>query len=294
MNDFQLVDSVSKGLRQNILIHNPVLQPGDFPRFDARLVSSGLPKFEDLETFDLKIQPNHVSEKPVALWCLSQQKTLLANATGVVALGAVFVLQEDPIQLQADESTIIYNHSSRRTRDTCFFDVCAGGFGGWSTAAKMMIHHNHIPFKKLIGVDIDQAAMQQWCINHEAAYMDTSVCIPWPSAVACDCNIGIVADIQDSCWRQSVFVHDPNVWAISAPCISWSGAGEESGFFSQGGLTLLTAIGLARLSRPRALLIEQVRNFENHQHYPLFNRMIVWAGYKLVFPKSLKHPMCYQ
>ena len=222
------------------------------------------------------------------MWCLSQQKQLLENATGIIALGAVFVLEEDPIRLQADESTIIYNHSSSRTRDTCFLDVCAGGFGGWSTAATMLMHYNHAPFKKLIGVDIDQAAMQQWCINHEAAYIDTSVCIPWPSTLACECNIGIVADIQDSSWRQSVFVHDPNVWAISAPCISWSGAGEESGFFSAGGITLMTAIGLARLSRPRALLIEQVRNFENHHHYPLFNRMMVWAGYKLVFSKVIE------
>ena len=173
MNDFQLVDRVNKGMRQNVLINNPILQPGEFPRFDARLVSSGLPNLEDLESFNLKIQQNQISETPVALRCLSQQKHLLENATGIIALGAVFVLEEDPIRLQADESTIIYNHNSSRTRDTCFLDVCAGGFGGWSTAATMLMHHNHAPFKKLIGVDIDQAAMQQWCINHKAAYIDT-------------------------------------------------------------------------------------------------------------------------
>ena len=153
--------------------------------------------------------------------------------------------------------------------------LCRWFWGMDNSQRTWLKHHNQLPFEKLIGVDIDQAAMQQWCLNHNAAYFETSSCIPWPATKHIECNLGIVADIQEAGWRQSVFVHDPNVWAISAPCISWSGAGEESGFFSQGGMTLLTSIGLARLARPRALLIEQVRNFENHHHYPLFNKLIV-------------------
>lgn len=288
INDFRVSSLVNIGMRQNILIHNPVLQSCEFPRVDAKLVHSGLPDFADSDSFNFVIKPNQLTEQPVVLWCLSSHKTLLEHTEGIVALGSVFVLSDNPIQLQADESTVVYCHSSRRAKKASFLDVCAGGFGGWTTAADMLKHHNQLPFEKLIGVDIDQAAMQQWCLNHNAAYFETSSCIPWPATKHIECNLGIVADIQEAGWRQSVFVHDPNVWAISAPCISWSGAGEESGFFSQGGMTLLTSIGLARLARPRALLIEQVRNFENHHHYPLFNKLIVWAGYKLVFSKIIE------
>ena len=287
MADFHLSDNVMKGMRQNILIHSAIPQNTEFPKVDAMLVKSGLPHYQQMESFGLCIKPNQLTDEPISLWCLANQ-TLLERSAGIVALGSVFVLEEDPIQLQADESTVIYCHSSRRTKETCFLDVCAGGFGGWTTAASMLVNHNNVPFKKLLGVDFDQAAMQQWCMNHDAAYIETNACIPWPSTLAIDCNIGIVADIQDSGWRQSIFVHDPNIWSISAPCISWSGAGEESGFFSPGGLTLLTSIGLARFARPRSILLEQVRNFENHHHYPLFRRMIVWAGYKLVFSKVVE------
>ena len=287
MADFHLSNVVTKGRRQNILIHNPISQISEYPKVDAKLVHSGLPHHQGLESFGLCVKPNHLTDQKVSLWCLSNQQKLLETSVGIVALGSVFVLEDDPIQLQADETTVIYSHSSRRTKETCFLDVCAGGYGGWTTAANMLKHHNGTPFKKLLGVDFDHAAMQQWCLNHDAAYFETSTCIPWPTTLAIEGNIGIVADIQDSCWRQSIFVHDPNVWAISAPCISWSGAGEENGFFAQGGLTLLTSIGLARLARPRAILLEQVRNFENHPHYPLFLRMIVWAGYKLVFSKVI-------
>lgn len=288
INDFKVSNLVNIGMRQNILIHTPVVQQCEFPRVDAKLVHSGLPDFADIDSFRFVINPNQQTEQPVVLWCLANQKTLIEQSTGLVALGSVFVLNDNPIQMQADESTVVYCHNSRRTKKASFLDVCAGGFGGWTTAAEMLKHHNKLPIEKLIGVDIDQAAMQQWCLNHKAAYFETSSCIPWPTTKQIDCNLGIVADIQESGWRQSVFVHDPNIWAISAPCISWSGAGEESGFYSQGGLTLLTSLGLARLARPRALLIEQVRNFENHQHYPLFHKLIVWAGYKLVFSKVIE------
>ena len=288
MSDFQLSSLVNPGMRQNILIHSPIPGCNEFPRIDAKLVHSGLPDFADIDSFNLVVKPNQKSDQPVALWCLANQKDLIERTNGIIALGSVFVLKSNPIELQADESTVIYCHSSRRTQRTSFLDVCAGGFGGWTTAAQMLVHHNHLQFDKLIGVDIDQAAMQQWCLNHDAAYFETSTCIPWIVTKTMKCNLGIVADMQETGWRQSVFVHDPNVWAISAPCISWSGAGEESGFYSPGGMTLLTSIGLARFARPRAIMLEQVRNFENHQHYQLFNKLLVWAGYKLVFSKILE------
>lgn len=288
ITDFQLSEGVIPGMRQNILIHSPIPQSDDFPKIEAKLVLSGLPNFADRDSFRYLIKPNQKTETPITLWCMSYQRELLQQTDGIIALGSVFVIEDNPIQLQADETTVIYNHSSRTSQRTSFLDVCAGGFGGWTTAVEMLRHHNKVPFDKLIGVDFDQAAMQQWCLNHDAAYFETSSCIPWLTTKHIDCNIGIVADIQESGWRQSVFVHDPHVWGISAPCISWSGAGEESGFFSPGGMTLLTAIGVARLARPRALLFEQVRNFENHHHYPLFVKMIVWAGYKLIFSKVIE------
>lgn len=286
--DFDMSHQCKPGMRENILVHSLVTVESTYPKIEASMVKSGLPTQQDIGSFGLVVKPHVLTEEPVQIWCLANQKELLSKSQGIVALGSAYIQASEPLQIQLDEQSIIYQHHSERSDALVFLDICAGGFGGWSSAASIMKTHHNAPFRKILGIDLDHAAMQQWCLNHNADYIETSIGIPWQVITAGINNVGIVADIQDTHWRQAVFAENPHIWGVSTPCISWSGAGEELGFYSSSGLTLVSAIGLAKLARPRSILFEQVRNFESHPHYPWFVQMITWAGYKLVFAKVLE------
>lgn len=271
--------------RKNVLVHGvKPLDWSDIPEVAASLVKPGLSNASDLRSFGLMVRPHECTEDPVIIRCLHQQYPLFNMVSGIVALENIYVEHLRPLILVADEETVIYQHSSSKTNELVIFDYCCGGFGGWTTAVEMLRIWHDIPIGKTIGVDFDHRALQNWSITHEASYVET-LQIPWPSLQSIRGNIGIVADVNSRHWRQAVMSLRPNVWCISAPCVSWSGAGKLTGFHSADGIVLLIGIGLARMARPRLLLFEQVKHFEQHDHYPLFIRLITWAGYKLLYRK---------
>eukprot|EP00438_Fugacium_kawagutii_P033910 Skav231154 [mRNA] locus=scaffold1736:37556:41437:- [translate_table: standard] len=47
-------------------------------------------------------------------------------------------------------------------------------------------------------------------------------------------------------------------------------------------MTLLEALGLARIHRPRHILLENVKNLKKHAHYPLLVVILTWCGYRIV------------
>ena len=271
--------------RRNILIHDiKPLNWSEIPEVSASLVKPGLSNASELRSFGLMVRPHELREDPVIIRCLHQQFPLFDNCSGIVALENVFVEHIRPLILVADEETVIYQHSSGKSNELVVFDYCCGGFGGWAMATKMLQCWHNLPILKTIGIDFDHRALQNWATTHEASYVET-LQIPWASFQMIKGNIGLVADVNSRHWRQAVMAMSPNIWCISAPCISWSGAGKLSGFHSSDGIVLLIGLGMARMARPRILLIEQVKHFEQHDHYPLFIRLITWAGYKLIYRK---------
>ena len=271
--------------RKNVLIHDvKPLDWSDIPQIAACLVKPGLSNASDLCTFNLAVRPHECTDHPALIRCQPQQYQLFNKVPGIMALENIYVEHIHPLILAADEETVIYQHSSSKSNEIVVLDYCCGGFGGWAAATHMIQEWYGIPIMKTIGVDFDNRALQNWVITHAASYVETMQ-IPWASFKMIPGNIGLVADVNSRHWRQPVMALSPNVWCISAPCVSWSGAGKCTGFHSQDGIVLLIGLGLARMARPRILLLEQVKHFEQHEHFPLFIRLISWAGYRLLYQK---------
>ncbi len=285
IEDFDFAYPIDKTGRRNVLIHKPIfLEWADIPEVSALLVQPGLPNASVFSSFDLKHQPHVKSSEPVLIRCLSNQIRLFDAENDIIAIESAYVEHIKPLILVADEETVIYNHVSRKVHEVTVLELCSGGFGGWTVATEMLKAWFNINLKRVIGIDMDHGAMQNWCASHRAHYIETQM-VPWEVFQILEGNVGIVADINSHHWRQGIMKLDPECWCISAPCISWSGAGSESGFNSIDGLVLLEALGMARMARPRILLLEQVRNFENHSHYSTFVRLITWAGFRLIYQK---------
>ena len=271
--------------RKNLLIHDiKPLDWSDLPEIAACLVKPGLPNASELKSSGLTVRPHVCTDEPALLRCLHHQYPLFKMVSGIVAVENIYVEHVKPLILVADEETVIYQHSSSKTRDLVILDYCCGGFGGWAMAAEMLRVWHEVPIMKTIGVDFDHRALQNWVAHNSASYVET-LQVPWAAFQLIPGNLGVVADVNSRHWRQGVMSINPNVWCISAPCVSWSGAGKLTGFYSPDGIVLFLALGMARMARPRVLLFEQVKHFEQHDHFPLFIRLITWAGYRLLYQK---------
>eukprot|EP00438_Fugacium_kawagutii_P032589 Skav236455 [mRNA] locus=scaffold1758:318211:322248:+ [translate_table: standard] len=74
----------------------------------------------------------------------------------------------------------------------------------------------------------------------------------------------------------------PELWTISAPCQGWSTSGKAAGLEDANGHAWLRAMGLARIFRPRHILMENVKGMKTHRRYPLLIQIIRWCGYKVL------------
>ena len=224
----------------NILVQDmQVKQRSDMVSLEAKIVTSGLPKASVLDSFELAIRPHCVSDQIVQIHCVQDKLPIFQLTNGIVALEAAFVQSEDPLIICVDQETTVYPHGSSMVKEITMLDLCAGGFGGWSTAMEILAYDFDISMKKIIGIDYDHSAMQYWALNHSASCIETQQ-IAWQALHKLPGNIAIVGDLQSNQGRQAVFHQHPQVTTISAPCVSWSGAGKEQGFHAQGGIVPLT------------------------------------------------------
>eukprot|EP00438_Fugacium_kawagutii_P010607 Skav227431 [mRNA] locus=scaffold203:84582:88816:+ [translate_table: standard] len=106
----------------------------------------------------------------------------------------------------------------------------------------------------------------------------------FPNDFLLDCkrDVMIVDDVRNHTWRQPLAILGPHLWLISAPCQSWSSTGKTRGFLDDNGLTLLEALGVAKIHRPKHILLENVKNLRNHRHYPILVMVLSWCGYRIV------------
>ena len=285
--DFEIHSEYKCDHRQNILVQDwYVKQWSDISHLEATIVTSGLPNASVIDSFDLVIRPHRASDQIVQIQCVQDKLPIFQLAKGIVALEAVLVQSDNPLIICVDHETIIYQHGSSMVKEITMVDLCAGGYGGWSTAMEKLSDDFAVPMKKIIGIDYDHSAMQFWALNHSASFIETQQ-VPWQAMHKLPGNIAIVGDLQSNHWKQAVFHQHPQLATISAPCISWSGAGKEQGFYADSGIVMLTALGIVRFSRPRVVLFEQVKHFEEHSHFPKFMRLVTWAGYRMVFHKCV-------
>ena len=80
---------------------------------------------------------------------------------------------------------------------------------------------------------------------------------------------------------------EPDVVMASPPCPPWSAAASSRGLDIQDGVLMLELAAATRLTRPYALIIENVENMDRHAHWPSVEKAFEWAGYTKVLHEVL-------
>lgn len=169
------------------------------------------------------------------------------------------------------------------TEERWALDLFAGGVSGWSCALSYLQNHG-FPKHHVISIDHDLSQVAQSAVTH-ASRIFPAVKLPPDFLLKHPGPCHFHASIQDSCWRQPVAMTKPDPWLLSPPCQPWSTSGKQQGFGDQNGKSLIHALGLARIHRPRVLLLENVQGFRYHQDYQHYVSLCSWAGYRIIHDK---------
>ena len=288
--DYDITMNPQIGMSANILIKN--LQHSletDQHQFEAILGKPGFVAFDQMDQPACVVEPHSPLPVKVQIQSRPDKHVLLDSMPGSwLILNHVHVVGIDPLSVCLDDTTVLFDLASSKKHALTCLELCCGGFGGWSFAMSFLRKHHQFPFARTVAIDHDHFAVQNWILNHHGSYIESTQTIPWQLPELIPGNIAIVAALQDLHWRQSVALMKPDIITLSAPCVSWSGAHNQAGLYAEGGLVLSEGIQLAKFLRPRALLIEQVKNFPSHQHFPKVMRLLTAAGFRLIFGKVLE------
>ena len=97
----------------------------------------------------------------------------------------------------------------------------------------------------------------------------------------------ICADINQQWWLGAFSSTAIQIACVSAPCQSWSRAGNETGLDSEDGMLILRVIDILGALQTPWVLFEQVANFAKHPHSGFI--MSAWdeAGYQVLWGATL-------
>lgn len=180
------------------------------------------------------------------------------------ANGCTWTLREDSFVLKQGSQLLGTDARSYR-----MFELCCGGFGGWSRAASWMNRHLKEQRIEVVGAtDKDPSAIEWWVENN----VDHSQ-VP--------CFVGDITTLQT--W-DNIISTSPNCACLSSPCQSFSSAGRQDGFFSENGAVLALGIFYAAIHGLDTLLLENVSALKyNQEHWSFFNALIEYCGYQVVY-----------
>eukprot|EP00435_Cladocopium_sp_Y103_P054554 s48_g17.t1 len=199
----------------------------------------------------------------------------------------LLVKQTDPPQFTADRSSLLIPWDSSRwtsTTDRWTLEQFSGGYGGWSFGMKYIDsceiagHVSH----KILSIESHLPYATQHALTHGSCLIGNPMGMPDNFMHQLNRSAVIVTTIQDICWQRQLQYLPVHVWSISAPCVSWSTAASQDGFWSPDGLSLAHAIGQTRIFKPPVVALEQVAGFEGHEHHNIALRMLAWAGYHMI------------
>lgn len=171
-----------------------------------------------------------------------------------------------------------------------FVEQFAGGIGGWHAAKK------HLQQQKQIGFGLRTVAIEshlpyavQFSLTHDFTILGDVASVPPEFLHSHHRDTMFVCPIQDLSWQKQISKLPLQIWSISAPCQSWSLAGYQRGFMQPNGMNLADSISQIRIFRPKAVAIEQVAGFPQHEHFPLACKLMTWAGYTLFHAGVFDH-----
>jgi len=159
----------------------------------------------------------------------------------------------------------------------------AGAYGGWKGALEVLSKQG--VKSQTVGIEMDERASKAYAISHYANWMGPHVNIP---------NDWFVQNHENWIWQQDVLndsilgpctFWQPHLVTISSPCPDWSSAGTAQGLLKPGAKLLLQTILACRWIRPMYIAIEQVSNFNNHEHKHWIMKSLHMVGFRLMWQK---------
>ena len=162
-------------------------------------------------------------------------------------------------------------------------DFFAGAYGGWKSSLEVLAKYNI--HSQTVGIEIDERASKAYAMTHYANWIGPQVEIP---------NDWFLNNQENWMWQQDVtnpkilgpLTHwQPHVITISSPCPDWSSAGTAQGLLKPGAKLLFQTVLLSRWIRPMYIALEQVSNFNNHDHKHWILKALHSVGFRLVWQK---------
>eukprot|EP00438_Fugacium_kawagutii_P010707 Skav212509 [mRNA] locus=scaffold2713:134609:139813:+ [translate_table: standard] len=222
-----------------------------------------------------------------------QLKATKEQIQDVFPMGACHVFHAkvvalEPLTIALDDRSLILSQNKSRTA-LWFVEQFAGSYGGWSHALDYIhqfLDEGDRPHVLAIEAHLPHAV--NFALAHRYQLVGSPADLTTTFLKDHPANTIIHCPIQDLHWQRLLQDIHTLAWCISAPCPSWSFAGDQEGFFAQDGQCLADALGQAKIHRPDYLLLEQVSGFPAHDHFDMFCRLLAWAGYRVL------HHQCYE
>eukprot|EP00438_Fugacium_kawagutii_P018611 Skav234506 [mRNA] locus=scaffold1613:214351:215427:- [translate_table: standard] len=172
-------------------------------------------------------------------------------------------------------------------------ELFSGGFSGWSHSIRALRTWGRVPLVHKWVLDNDAIATTAYCQAHGAAKITDPA-----QAFNHVCSeerkdekrtLAFHADVKDGWFlNYAGAIRDLDYLLASPPCQSWSSAADSLGLNRSDGMVMVFTVVKTAVIRPRYLLLEEVKNFCKHEHFPLVVELFRWANYELVTSKVME------
>eukprot|EP00438_Fugacium_kawagutii_P019202 Skav226199 [mRNA] locus=scaffold2208:181236:185744:- [translate_table: standard] len=194
--------------------------------------------------------------------------------------------EQGPVLLMHESTTWAKIPDGKEKEALTVIELCSGGFAGWSMAWKTL-QPRMAKKVNILAIDESIEACRTYAISHKAVLVPQESMIQPTDFQTKGNQIIWHADLWDDRLLASIAKLQPDMATISAPCPAWSGAFTACGLHRGDGLLLLRAILMCRPWRPKVIAVEQVSNFNTHEHKPFILRAIQFMGYRLLGQRVL-------
>ena len=245
----------------------------------SHLIPAGISTAHCLGDFP-KSSHDSFLDKVTLIWDIQREKPLKDDK--------LFFLQLEDFQLQGDlkgcdfrvnPDTVILPLKNDNSGPLHILELFSGGIGGWSAALRCLAMEQ-VEYQ-VVAVEHDLQACFAFSMNYDAILLDGYTDIPFQSFTASKKHFVVHGEVNSLTWMPAVAHWSTDLMLVSSPCPSWSLAANTGGIDTKDGQLMCEALGIAKVLRPRAILIEQVSGFLDHPHKEFIFRQIRWAGYSL-------------
>ncbi len=220
-----------------------------------------------------------VMEKEIPM---KANKILIWNAKDAMNIDKLYPM---PVHWILDHDSLYIPIQQNRQGKIHVLEMFSGGYGGWSFAQRFLRKNFGIPVQ-VTSIEEDFAAAKNHSFNHDTILVEAKG--PYDILLQkTEFDVTICEDIRSQHWWETIATWGVDGFTISAPCGPWSGASFSPGLDSNAGMLFPEALILARIFRPKWILLENVVGFKNHKHMKFCVAILNACNYKMLWSKDI-------